>query len=211
MASDRYPDGFAWSQNVRRYRNKATGRFVAQATIQRLRDEFVDGQYGFLEDLTAGLADGTRTLRSWEAELWDRIKIAFNAEFLAGRGGRNALTSADRTAIARMLKEQRAYLRRFVEEIANGTFTEAAINTRGKMYLNASRHAFERGKARSWGLRLPAYPADGSTECLTNDRCYWDITEKPDRYNCYWRLSVAEHCSTCLDRAGQWTPYVVYK
>jgi predicted nucleic acid-binding Zn ribbon protein len=193
---------YAWSQSARRYRDLATGRFLSASDFQNLRESFADTQNQTIEDLTAQLANGDRTLRSWEAEVWTRIRIAFDAEFMAGRGGRNALTDADRSLIARLRKTQREFLRSFAEEIADGGFSEAKIAARAKLYVASSRQAFERGKARSWNLRLPAYPADGSSECMANDRCYWSIDDKPDRVNCYWRLSVAEHCSTCLDRAS---------
>lgn len=202
---------FVWVKNAKRYRELATGRFLSFKTIQDLRDAFVDTQYGFIDDLTAQLADGDRTLRSWESELWNRIKIAFDAEYLAGRGGRNAMEQADRTALARLRKIQREFLRGFADEIADGGLSEKQIAARAKLYINSSRQAFERGKARSHALRLPAYPADGSSECQANDRCYWRIEEKTDRWNCYWTLSIAEHCSTCKDRGVQWAPYVVYK
>jgi len=202
---------FAWVRSIKRYRDLRTGRFISATTVQNLRDSYLDTQFTTVEDLTAQLADGDRTLRSWEDEIWHRIKIAFNAEFMAGRGGRNALTQADKAAMGRMLKTQRQFLRGFAEEIRDGGLSERQIAYRAKLYINAARQAFERGKARSWGLRLPAYPADGSSECKTNDRCFWVIEEKPDRYNAYWRLSVAEHCSTCLDRGVRWSPYVVYK
>jgi len=202
---------WVWVRSAKRYRDTKTGRFLARSVVQDLRDSYIDAESTFIADITAQLADGDRTLRSWEAELWDRVKIAFNAEFMAGRGGRNALTQSDKSAMARMLKSQRQFLRDFSEEIRSGTMSEAMIRSRADLYINASRQAFEKGKARSFDLRLPAYPADGSSECMANDRCSWEIAEKPDRYNCTWRLSVAEHCSTCLDRAGQWNPYVVYK
>lgn len=210
MASETYPDGFTWSKSTRRYRDKATGRFVPGRSIQNLRDAFVASQEQFVTDLAASLADGMM-LRRWEAEMWDRIKIAYDAEFLAGRGGRNAITNADRSAMARMLKKQRGFLRNFANDIAGGEMTEAAIANRSKLYVRSARQAFERGKARAWGIRLPAYPADGSSECMANDRCSWEIVDRPTKVDAYWRLSVAEHCSTCIDRASRWSPYTIQK
>jgi hypothetical protein len=209
--SERYPDGFAWASSTKRYRNVATGRFIKGSTIQRLRDQFIAENQGIVRDLTTSLADGTRSTRQWESEVWTRIEIVFNAEFMAARGGRNALTDSDRNALARMLSSQRSYLRNFAEEIQRGTLSEAMIQARVKLYLNSARQAFEHGKASAWNIVLPAYPADGSSECGANDRCWWEISGDSVRIEAHWRLSVAEHCGDCQDRASRWNPYVILK
>lgn len=209
--SERYPEGFSWSVSTKRYRNKATGRFLKNTTVQKVRDDFIEQNYGIVQDLTTSLARGERLLRTWESEVWNRINITFTAEYLAGRGGKNAITSADRKIIGSMLKDQRQFLRDFTQTIANDGMSEAMIQSRIKLYLNSSRQAFERGKSQAYGLKLPAYPADGSSECGANDRCHWEISEKSDRIDAYWRLSVAEHCGTCLDRGTRWNPYTVRK
>jgi len=94
-------------------------------------------------------------------------------------------------------------------------FFEAQIAARSRMYMRSSREAFERAKARAVGVPpLPAYPGDGSTRCLTNCACQWEIIPEVQDdgaivYNCYWRLGPTEHCPDCIERSRQWNPYTV--
>lgn len=209
MASEDYPDGFTWSTSTRRYRDKATGRFIKATAIQSLRDQFVETQYRFAENMAASLADGGMTLRKWESEFWARVERVYIAEYMAGRGGINAMTAKDRANLSRMLTRQRKFLRNFAEDIATGDLSEDMIAFRSKLYISSATQAFERGKASAWNIRLPAYPGDGSTACMANCRCWWEISEKADLVRAYWRLSVAEHCKDCLGRATRWSPYEI--
>jgi len=65
-----------------------------------------------------------------------------------GRGGLGAMTQADWGSIGGMLKEQYRYLAEFAKAIAEGKLSEAQILARSRMYINSSREAFERAKAR---------------------------------------------------------------
>lgn len=209
MASETYPDGFGFSKKTRRYRDLRTGKFIKDDTIRQLRDDFIVSQRGFVEDLASALADGSITLQKWEAELWDRIKLTYEAEFLAGRGGRNVFTELDRTTIGRMLKDQRVFLRGFADAIKSGTMTESKIAARSKLYINSATQSFERGRSQAWDMILPAYPGDGTTICLSNCKCHWEISERVDRKLAYWKLASSEHCTDCVDRGVRWSPYTV--
>jgi hypothetical protein len=77
------------------------------------------------------------------------------------------------------------------------------------MYMRSAREAFERGKMRAWGIPdLPAWPGDGSTECLTNCRCHWEFEPWQGYINCYWIIDwEAENCQDCIDRYHLWNPW----
>jgi hypothetical protein len=198
---------YTWDAVSRRYRDNATGRYVSHAAFDALRDAFAAKQETMIVSLARSLSQGGMTLRSWEEETYQRIRRATIAEYLAGRGGRHAATPADMRAIGAMLKEQRRYLRGFAEKIAEGGMTEQQIVNRAKLYARAVGQAFERGRASSWGVRLPAYPRDGSTPCLVNCKCRWEIKVERSAVVAYWRMSVAEHCDECRSRARRWSPY----
>lgn len=206
-----YPEGFSWSQEAHRYRNKKDGRFVAERTILKGRDAFISRQVEIVNNLTSSLLDGGMTLSAWETAMKDRIRTAHTAEFLFGRGGKNAITDADKQAARKVIREQRLFLRSFTESIRQGDLSEKQIRARARMYARSSTQSFERGRARAWNVRLPAYPADGSAECLSNDRCHWRYGDKPDAVLAYWTLGAGEHCGTCLDRSRRWNPYRVEK
>lgn len=61
-------------------------------------------------------------------------------------------------------------------------------------------------------LPLPAMPGDGSTQCLSNCNCYWEITwldETKGDADAYWRNGPGKHCQTCLVRSEDWAPIQV--
>lgn len=86
---------------------------------------------------------------------------------------------------------------------------EAQIRARSRMYMRSAREAFERGQMRAYRIpELPAYPGDGSTECLTNCRCSWRFVITDDGIDCYWDIDWdAENCQDCIDRHYMWNPY----
>jgi hypothetical protein len=98
--------------------------------------------------------------------------------------------------------------------MSNAFIYEAQIAARSKMYLNSAREAFERAKARAYGLpTLPAYPGDGQTVCRTNCRCTWRIEELFDDegnvigWNCYWDMvDDPGTCPDCTANAAKWSP-----
>lgn len=207
--------GFDWSIEARRYRDKRTGRFVTDRKMIDARDAFVRRQTTIIDNLTRSFLDGGMSLAQWEREVAERIRIAHTAEFTFGRGGRHVVTNADRRALQRAVKAQLNYLRKFALAIQRGEQTDKQIAARARLYAKSSRASFERGRARAWGVRLPAYPGDGSTPCLTNCLCHWRYSEKPDQIEATWKLGGVEsadgHCDTCLTRSRSWAPYVVKK
>ena len=108
-----------------------------------------------------------------------------------------------------MLKEQYRYLNAFMQQIARGELSNAQIVMRMNMYINSANEALWRAITRDLPLELPAYPGDGSTRCLVNCQCEWEILPRDDGYDCFWRLGAAEHCSDCLTRASEWNPYKI--
>jgi hypothetical protein len=116
------------------------------------------------------------------------------------------LTPEELKTLTDIAKEQAGYLSVFADALDALTISE--IIRRAEMYLEATRQGFEQGKSAAYGIVLPAYPGDGSTPCLSNCRCYWQI-ESGDAILAYWRLGSADHCPTCSQRSQEWNPYIV--
>ncbi len=208
VASERW----SFDPTTRRYRSAETGRFLSEATIARLRDEFLATQLHWAADLTAIMATGRWGVGRWETEMRERITRAYTGAYLLGHGGAGTMTAEARAAIGALILPQFGYLRAFAEAIKRGELTERAIVARAELYLKGARQAFSHGLADGWGLRLPAHPADGSAPCGGNDRCRWRIVEKADRWEATWVMNAAaEHCETCRTRSTTWAPYVVMK
>ena len=136
---------------------------------------------------------------------------------ILGRGGRDQMTQSDWGRIGQMLRSQYGYLDGFMDEIANGNLTEGQIRSRLNMYYESAQSSYETMNAITRGLNfrdLPAYPADGTTICLTNCKCYWDYKEIFRNgvligYDCFWVRTVAESCPDCEERELSWNPISV--
>jgi hypothetical protein len=200
-----------YSGSVNRYRD-ARGRFVSAATIRSWGQASIDGNADLTADLARRVAGQEISLEEWQDAMRQALKAEMTQQYLLGRGGQAQMTAQDRGSIGGMLAEQYRYLDGFAARIAAGQHSEAQIAAIARMYFNSTREAFERGMARTRGiLKLPAYPGDASTPCLTACRCFWDCKRTPDGgWACTWTLTpAAESCETCVERAERWAPYVV--
>jgi hypothetical protein len=210
VASDRW----VWDPSVKRFRDGETGRLVRADTIRSLRDRFVESQEGVVGELGEALARDEITLQQWEASFRQLILRALTAEYLLGRGGRQAMTQRDWGTIGALAKAQYEFARGFAADLVAGKLETAAdVEGRMAMYFGAAREAHEIGRSEAYGMpRLPAYPCDGGTPCLTGCKCSWSITETSTEWRATWRLGAAqEHCGGCTGRAGEYALYVTQK
>jgi hypothetical protein len=190
-----------------RYKSTDTGRYLSQEAAKGLRDRWAVAQREKATGLASRLASGDLTLKGWEQQARALTKETHLAQALLGRGGRNMMTAADWGRVGNTLRAQYGFLREFANEIAGGTLTEAQIAGRLGMYTDASRQSYEKARAASWGITLPAHPGDGNTRCLTRCACWWDLQKGPDGVTATWRLGASDHCEDCLENAAQWSPY----
>lgn len=207
-----------WQYDPRsnRYRNLRTGRFIGPAELRELRDAFADALARESDRLAERLVNREISLAQWVTQMRTLVKDSFIAQYAAQVGGLANMTQADYGRIGAMLagrgeRGQYWYLQRFAGEIADGSLTPAQIAARAQMYMGASVQAAEQGRASLLGLRLPAYPGDGTTRCLTNCRCSWRIDDGGLVWYATWVLGMAEHCADCLTRAKTWAPLVISK
>lgn len=201
-----------YDSTAHRYRNTRTGRFISLDDARAYRDEFADAIKDRADVLTSRLAAGEITIGQWVTQAREDLKIAYLNQYALGRGGFAQMKPEDYGSIGGQLANQYAYLQDFAEEIAQGGLTEGQIRARLRMYFESSTQAFERAKARAFGLAfdaLPAYPGDGKSECLSNCRCGWELKLEGSNVAAYWRLSRVEHCETCKQRGRDWSPLVV--
>ena len=210
-----------WDSTSRRYRvtragaealGQRAGTYVGQSRMVQLRDAFIAQSKVRTNALAAQIANGDITLQQWQMGMREVIKDTYINEYMLGAGGRNAMTQSDWGRVGQMVREQYEYVDRFARDIADGRYTEAGIAARARMYPESASQAYERGNTESRGMpQLPAYPGDGSTQCLSNCKCRWLIKETDDAWECTWKISPAENCPDCLDRAQRWAPLMVPK
>lgn len=203
---------WVWSQESKRYRNTADGRFIGQRKMTELRDQFIEAKRGNGANLARELANGTMTVQEFELGFRWEIKSTFVDQYVLGKGGRNAMTQADFGTVGAMIKSQYAYAHRFAQDIAAGKLSQAQIAQRAGLYIDSSTQAFERGKTASYGMpSLPDYPASGNQICKSNCKCSWSIAETDEEWRCTWLTSSGESCDTCIENAAKWAPLIIAK
>lgn len=195
-----------------RYRSTETGRFISRATALAYVDDSLRATALVVDTLATLVSEAQISPVDWRDRFRQEIKTEYIRQYLLGRGGREVMSQADWGSVGGMLKEQYGYLDGFFADIQNRDLTEAQIAARMRMYINSAREAYSRAEERARGLpagSLPAHPGDGTTICLSNCKCSWEIEDVDGGFNAYWRLGAAEHCETCVDRAAAWSPYFV--
>lgn len=215
MAKPELTEAWLWLDRLYLFFEDIIGRIMTPAAQRAVIVASVSGSSAIVAGLGHEVATGAISLGQWETAMRLQIKNAYIQQYLSGIGGVEMMGFAEYGSIGGMLTEQYGHLNNFAEQIAAGKLSEAEIIRRSEMYMNSSREAYERANARARGVpQLPQYPGDGNTQCLTNCACYWDIiTEWQEGamvgWNCYWTLSVAEHCQGCLDNNANWSPLFV--
>jgi hypothetical protein len=175
--------------------------------MQELREQFMDQQKVLMTDLVSQYERGGITIQALTDNIKQVLKDTYIDMYVMGKGGRNMMTQADWGSIGGMLREQYRYLDRLMAQVAAGEISFAQLNARLGMYVNSANEALWRGYNSDLPFSLPAYPGDGSTPCLTNCQCEWNIVQVEGGYDCYWRLGEAEHCPVCQERAHDWNPW----
>ncbi len=209
-------DEWVYEEEQGRYRNKGNGQYLSHAAIIALRDTFLGGRNAIIaavigDVLTGDLADLTpagreRIVMDLDRRLWREVESSMIAEYVLGRGGLRAMTDDDYRLLDELVREQRAYWERFMEDIRTGkVVTQAGITQRANLYNHAGRSFHARAMARAWGINLPTMP--GEQRCLTNCRCSWDVRRTKEGIEATWKLGGSENtCDDCNRNARAYNP-----
>lgn len=196
---------------IGRYRNEASGRFLPSARIQEMRDTLLDTASVSMDALSNRLANGDLDIGDWERAMRDAVKLVFGVQYVFGRGGLSAMQPADWARLSELVKTQHDFLRAFADDVAAGKLSQPKLTIRAELYVGSSVQAHETGKSAAWEIELPAQPADGSSECLANDRCAWHLRRRKDgAVEATWVADLDERtCKTCRKRAKDWNPLIL--
>lgn len=131
------------------------------------------------------------------------------AAYMAG-ANTDDLTRDDLATLETTVQDQYNYLDNFIPVLTAGAAADelARWRSRALMYAQPVGASLWRGATRSMP-RLPAYPKDGTTDCLVNCCCRWviiDVNEQAGDWDCYWRLGGCSHCKHCPRRRIAWNP-----
>lgn len=150
-----------------------------------------------LDTLADDLAAGNLTPDQWHEAMQNELRIIHQTYARLGGGDVNA----------QRLQDQLDFLEGFRGDVEG--MTPEAIKRRARMYIGSGQASLQEAATTRLGMPvLPAYPKDGTSECLGNCRCWWDIRplDGNGNWDCIWTLRPAEHCPTCEARAIAWSP-----
>jgi len=187
------------------------GSFLSEATLNEVRDAYLEDVMGLMDDYAANLDNGIWTTAHFESEMRRRLKHAYVAEYTLGRGGASQMTQSDYGRVGNLLKSQYGYLRGYLDDLTRGQETKGTAANRARNFIGSARQSFSRGRSRGRDLDLPYHPADGGTECHGNCRCHWDIEEDDTEVRAYWVVSANKPCAGCLSRGAESSPLVFPK
>lgn len=147
-------------------------------------------------------AAGRLTLVEFERLFKQELKDMYIAATWTANG-RAGASQAQYGLAGRRLRDQYQFMFGFFAEIQAGALSPAQIKSRAAMYTASSRQVLEQLGASDAGMpRLPAYPGDGSTSCLSNCNCGLRTVKVEQGYDVFWDMSAAEHCDDCRRRAN---------
>lgn len=171
----------------------------------------LSGYHAVASDELAGLfrrfKAGTLSASELSSRARSIIRDNHTIAYAIGKGGRLNMAFADWGRLGYDIRQQYTYLDRFLGELDELSIEQ--ILARSDLYFGAMRASYFRGRSADYNIVLPAYPGDGTTQCLTNCRCSWRIVSEENRTLAYWTLGAAEHCTDCVARSTLWSPYVV--
>lgn len=218
MAKQRYQ----YDPVTHRYLDTKTGLYLTADQMRAIRDALADAAAlelrAHAERVAVAVAVATDPLDDvakaalllvFLRDFGATVKRLEAAQFILGRGGLNALTTADLAIIDAVLVEQRIYIERFGQALINGELSAAQAGARAELYAGVG--SFERGKAASYGVTLPEYPGD---RCLGFDRCrcHWELDDSGDVVDCTWH-TVGDNfvCTVCVKNGVDYNPLTLAK
>lgn len=195
---------YTYDPKSRRFR-APNGRYVSATEILNIRDTLIAIRVERTTALVNMLYDGVITPNAFVVAMRQEIKNVTIMEYMLGRGGANALTSADYGRIGNLVKSQYRYLNNFTQQIMDGTVSRERAIDRAGLYMDTTRAAHERAKAVAWNVELPEYPGI-HPRCS----CHVELTEDgPDRVLAYWVTTSAKPCERCEANEAEWNPLVI--
>lgn len=159
-----------------------------------------------VQDLTASLEAGDLEAQAWQDGMEQLLARYSLAAYMTG-ADTTALTASDLATLAMIVQTQLEFLDNFTLVIQSEAEFQAGWTARAEQYAKSIANPYWKGKTKM--LPLPAMPRDGTSQCLNNCYCKWDIQvidEENGDWDCYWQLGQADHCQTCIERAAEWNP-----
>lgn len=188
------------------YRLAAGEKQLSGAGLPHPAGRLVDLMTAEVAALTTRLAAGDITAGAWQ-EAFEVLITRYSAASLMAGQASEELGDQAASYLINYLGSQFDFLDSFTIEIQDAEEWQAGWTTRAEMYAQSIKAPYWTGQVDM--LPLPAMPGDGTTLCVTNCKCEWEVDVVDDEagdYDAYWRLGDADHCQTCIVRSRDWAP-----
>ncbi|MBN3949362.1 MAG: hypothetical protein HWQ38_24030 [Nostoc sp. NMS7] len=148
---------YRWEPNSRRYRVseagrnalRTSGKFLSKSATSLLTQLRIAQVTQDLHSLGNLLLDGKITLRAWQEQFAESLKILHTQQYLLGIGGQSQMEKTDYLVLARELKNQYKYLRNFAVDLTKGVMSPAQFQIRAAMYAKAAKVSYFRGEKQA--------------------------------------------------------------
>jgi hypothetical protein len=177
VLSTRMDAAWSYDRNSGRYRDEK-GRFLSQASVEKLVDARIDKLEGSLKRITRMLSNGNITLDQWEASVREAIKGAHIQAAIVGYGGKDQMGSGEYGRIGQRLRSEYAYLQGFARDLLDRRISYPMATARVSLYAQSVRGSYWQG-----------------TELRKQQQGYGLMRRILD--------PQAQHCQDCLDHAAR--------
>lgn len=140
---------FTWSDASQRYRNQATGKFVAREVVRRGLDVALDRSRNEVARLSRALVSGNMSIETWQLQTAKEIKSMHLASASLAKGGWAQMTPSDFGKVGRTLRDEYGYLAKFGAQIKDGTQRlDGSLISRANLYAQGPRSTYHAIEAR---------------------------------------------------------------
>jgi hypothetical protein len=169
--------GYSFSRPAARYRDHATGRFVARSRIVTLLEQHVDSAERRMSSIVQGLAAGEIAPGTAQMMMRDEVSLSNSA---LGKGGFDRLTPQDYGRVGRQLRDTYQRTANLVRDVQSGRVSlSQALNRIEGYALDARRQFFaaEREAVRESGRRheerRTLHARESCVDCVGYARLGW--------------------------------------
>ncbi|MBD2492539.1 hypothetical protein [Aulosira sp. FACHB-615] len=137
---------YRWEPQSLRYRDTKTGRFLPQRAIASLIQLRISQVAQELQQLGDRLLSNQVTLKDWQLQTAQTLKILHTQQYMLGVGGDAQVQDSDLRAIAAELVNQYKYLQNFATDLTQERVSVAQFKVRLGMYASAAKVSYFRGE-----------------------------------------------------------------
>jgi hypothetical protein len=177
VLSTRLDAAWSYDRGTGRYRDEK-GRFLSQASVEKLVDARIDKLESSLKRFTRMLSNGNITLDQWEASVREAIKGAHIQAAIVGYGGKDNMGSGEFGRIGQRLRSEYAYLQGFALDLLEQRVSAPMATARIGLYAQSVRGSYWQG-----------------TELRKQQQGYGLMRRILD--------PQAQHCQDCIDHAAR--------